>query len=51
MTPRIASALAKSCIEVLNKLDNKTLELISVPIAGNFNSYENSYNSNVKIVS
>jgi len=49
--PQLASALAKSCIELLNKLDNKSLELISVPIAGNLNSYENSYNFNVKIAS
>lgn len=49
--PQLASALAKSCIELLNKLDNKSLELISVPIVGNLNSYENSYHPNVKIAS
>jgi DNA (cytosine-5)-methyltransferase 1 len=42
--PNLAYYLAKKIIEDLESVyPNKTLELTGVPIAGNSNSYENSY--------
>jgi DNA (cytosine-5)-methyltransferase 1 len=49
--PQLSSALAKSCIELLGELDNKSLELTSVPVAGNSVINDNSYIPDIQISS
>lgn len=48
--PPLASALAKSCIQLLKQIDNKSLELISEPIAEELNINDITYISEIPIV-
>ena len=48
--PQLASALAKSCIQLLKQIDNKSLELISEPIVEKFNINSTTYISEVPIL-
>ena len=41
--PQLASALAKSCIQLLKQIDNKSLELISEPIVEKININSTTY--------
>ncbi len=45
--PQLASALAKSCIQLLKQIDNKSLELISEPIVEKFNINSTTYVSKI----
>ena len=45
--PQLASALAKSCIQLLKQIDNKSLELISEPIVEKFNINSTTYISEI----
>jgi len=48
--PQLASVLAKKIYEDLSSIHlNKALELTSIPVVSNYNNYENSYISDVKI--
>lgn len=46
--PQLASALAKSCIQLLKQIDNKSLELISEPITEKFNINSTTYISEIQ---
>ncbi len=49
--PQLSSALAKSCIELLSGLDNKSLELASTSVTSNSIDYTDSCISDMQITS